>query len=147
MLRYLAINQSLPTVSLFYRIFFFENKFTLFIEMNISTFTRTILHIQCNFTICRRASVKKHLLQYILHTIFKPHQFSKLANVRDECAYCYIIYYFQINVFFKDFHLFIYHLIVFSNSTFYSIKNIILPLQPIKQLNACIHKANKNNRI
>lgn len=86
MLRYLAINQSLPTVSLFYRIFFFENKFTLFIEMNISTFTRTILYIQCNFTICRRASVKKHLLQYILHTIFKPHQFSKLANVRDECA-------------------------------------------------------------
>lgn len=114
MLRYLAINQSLRAVNPFFTVFsFFENKFTLFVEMNtnISTFTLYEQFYIFNVTLlfCRRKKKKKSFAIYTLHTIFKPHQFSKLANVRDEYARVYVISYTLLpNIFSKDFHIYIY---------------------------------------
>lgn len=121
MLRYLAINQSLRAVNPFFTVFsFFENKFTLFVEMNtnISTFTLYEQFYIFNVTLlfCRRKK-KKNLLQYIL---FIP--FLNLINFLKTCetnmhAYCYIIYitskYILQTLPYIYIHIYIYRLIVF----------------------------------
>lgn len=123
MLRYLAINQSLRAVNPFFTVFsFFENKFTLFVEMNtnISTFTLYEQFYIFNVTLlfCRRKK-KKNLLQYIL---FIP--FLNLINFLNSrtCetnmhAYCYIIYitskYILQTLPYIYIHIYIYRLIVF----------------------------------
>lgn len=136
MLRYLAINQSLRAVNPFFTVFsFFENKFTLFVEMNtnISTFTLYEQFYIFNVTLlfCRRKKKKKSFAIYTLHIIFKPHQFSK--NVRDEYArvLLYHIHYFQIYSPKTSIYIYTY-LYISSNSIFHSIKKYYPSLETNK---------------
>lgn len=131
MLRYLAINQSLRAVNPFFTVFsFFENKFTLFVEMNtnISTFTLYEQFYIFNVTLlfCRRKK-KKNLLQYILFIPFLNlinFLNSRTCETNMHAYMLYHIHYFQI--YFPNTSIYIYtYLYISSNSIFHSIKKIL----------------------
>lgn len=124
MLRYLAINQSLRAVNPFFTVFsFFENKFTLFVEMNtnISTFTLYEQFYIFNVTLlfCRRKK-KKNLLQYILFIPFLNlinFLNSRTCETNMHAYMLYHIHYFQIyspnTSIYIHIYIYIYRLIVF----------------------------------
>lgn len=131
MLRYLAINQSLRAVNPFFTVFsFFENKFTLFVEMNtnISTFTLYEQFYIFNVTLlfCRRKK-KKNLLQYILFIPFLNlinFLNSRTCETNMHAYMLYHIHYFQI--YSPNTSIYIYtYLYISSNSIFHSIKKIL----------------------
>lgn len=131
MLRYLAINQSLRAVNPFFTVFsFFENKFTLFVEMNtnISTFTLYEQFYIFNVTLlfCRRKK-KKNLLQYILFIPFLNlinFLNSRTCETNMHAYMLYHIHYFQIYSPKTSIYIYTY-LYISSNSIFHSIKKIL----------------------